>query len=443
MALSRRSFLAGLFAVSAGTGLAGYHLSRYAVGRFGRMAAADTSGAAYTCSMHTHVRQGSPGPCPICGMTMIKVEGGAVATRAGAQDAVHVPPAVQQQIGVQTAVATLAPLAQTIRAYATIGYDSTATVSVNPRVEGWIRRLAVAGVGQPVRRGQLLYEIYSPELQQRQREYLDLLTRKEGMLASASMEMGAGVNAMTGSLVKEKFRNRARLLAADMNEAQVAELERSRRVIDVVAVYAARDGIVTAVGVQEGNYVNPMQQVLAYADTPRVWAELTLYPDQVGWLKTGDTVRLRSALDGSETRARIDLATLQVDGASRTARLRVPLADRHGAFPPGAFADAEIDARAQTVVSVPREAVVKGARGDYVIVAGAQDHFRRVPVTTGIESADAVAITRGLKAGDRVAVNAQFLLDGALALQAPVSVPKPAEPTHEAGHAGHHHGGMP
>lgn len=419
MALSRRNFMAGLFAAGAGAGLFGYGYSRYS----GSGSAAAAAGTIYTCSMHPQIRQDHPGTCPICNMNLTK----AGSSDPHGHDSVHVAPEVQRKIGVQTAVATHAALAQTISAYATIGYDSTATVSVNPKVEGWIRRLAVAGVGQPVRRGQLLYEIYSPELQQRQREYIDLLTRKDGLLADASRAMAGGMDPMAGSLVKEKWRNRARLLAADMSEAQVAELERTRRVLDVVPVYAARDGVVTAVGAQEGNYVNPTQQILAYADTSRVWAELTLYPDQVGWLRTGDTVRLRSALDGSETRARVDLATLQVDAASRTARLRVPLADRHGAFPPGAFADAQIDARAQTVLSVPREAVVRAGGGDYVILADAHDHFRRVPVTTGIENGSAVAITRGLREGDRVAVDAQFLLDGALAMQAPADSHRHAE----------------
>lgn len=436
MALSRRNFLSGLAAAGAGTavGLLSYGCTR-------RKDAAAASGVVYTCSMHPQIRQDHPGTCPICNMNLTRAEDASgaapAASQARAAAQVHVPPEQQRRAGVETAVAAHVELARTIGAYATIGYDSSAAVSVNPKVEGWIRRLAVAGIGQPVRRGQVLYEIYSPELQQRQREYIDLLTRKDALLSDASMTIPGAANAMAGSLAKEKFRNRARLLAADMSEDLVLALERERRVIDVIPVRAARDGIVTAIGAQEGNYVNPMQQVLAYADTSRVWAELTLYPDQVGWIRNGDTVRLRSALDGREARARVDLATLQVDAASRTARLRVPLADRKGSFPPGAFAQAEIDTHAQSVLAVPREAVVRAGQGDYVILADAHDHFRRASVVTGIENGESVAIVRGLRAGDRVAVNAQFLLDGALALQAPAMTLAAAEPD------SHHHASMP
>jgi Cu(I)/Ag(I) efflux system membrane fusion protein len=414
MALNRRTFLAGLAVAGTGAALAGYGVARHDA----RGTPQSSSGTVWTCSMHPQIRQDHAGTCPICNMNLTKADGPtAPASHEQGHDMVHVPPTAQRAAGIATAVAADTRLAQTVRAYAAIGVDASAAVSVNPKVEGWIRRLAVAGVGQPVRRGQLLYEIYSPELQQRQREYIELLTRKDALLADASMSIPGANAAMAGSLAKEKFRNRARLLAADMSEELVAALEKSRRIADVVPVHAAHDGIVTAIGVQEGSYVNPMQQVLAYADTRRIWAELTLYPDQLRWLKTGDTVHLRSALDGSETPARLDLATLQVDAASRTARLRLPVHDARGKFPPGAFAEARIEAAAQAVLAVPRDAVVRSGTGDYVIVADAHDHFRRVRVATGIENDTSVAITHGLRAGDRVAVQAQFLLDGAIALQ--------------------------
>lgn len=453
MALSRRSFIAGLALVAAGGAAGGYAWTRHVAD------APHAAGDLYTCGMHSHLRLPKPGNCPICNMTLVKVGAPATAGTAYAGDGMHVAPEVQRSMGLETAVVASGPLARTIHAYASISPDDSAVVEVNPTVEGWLRSMQARGVGDRIRRGQVLYEIYSPELQQRQREYIDLLVRKDGLLANDS-GMGGATNAMAGSLAKERFRNRARLIAAGMDEELVEELERGRRIIEVVPVRALRDGVVTAIGARAGGYVTPMQQILAYADNRRLWAELTLFPDQLAWLKDGDRVRLRSTIDrGAVAEARVDLSAVQVDPGSRTARLRVAISSSasHGAaFAPGAFADATIATRSQHGLSIPREALIRTGAGDYVLRAAPDNHFERVAIETGIESDEAIAVTAGLKAGDRVAVRAQFLLDGALALQAnarpdPSMLPMnpndpdicrtpPAAPVSPASHAGHAHG---
>lgn len=458
MALSRRSFIAGLALVAAGGAAGGYAWTRHDAGQ------AASAGAMYTCGMHSHLRLPKPGNCPICNMTLVKV-GAAPMAMGPATDGVHVAPEAQRSMGLETAVVASGPLARTIHAYASIAVDDSAVVEVNPAVEGWLRSMQARGVGDRIRRGQVLYEIYSPELQQRQREYIELLVRKDALLSNDGA-MGGATNAMAGSLAKERFRNRARLIAAGMDEELVEELERGRRIIEVVPVRALRDGVVTAIGARAGGYVTPMQQILAYADNRRLWAELTLFPDQLAWLKNGDRVRLRSTIDrGAVAEARLDLSTVQIDPGSRTARVRVAVSGHGAAFAPGAFADATIETRSQHGLSIPREALIRTGAGDYVLRAAPDNHFERIAIETGIESDDAIAVVSGLKAGDRVAVRAQFLLDGALALQAnarpdpsmlpmnmddpdicrtppaiPATAATPAAPASHAGH-GHQHGG--
>nr|WP_315254672.1 efflux RND transporter periplasmic adaptor subunit [uncultured Duganella sp.] len=411
MGIKRRGFLAGAGLTLAAFILPGCEPHQHAPGA----APMDTSQAQYTCSMHPQVLQNKPGACPICNMALVRTQGGATVKHA---DMIHVDSATQQRMGVQLAAASMHDMSRTVRASATISADESATISVNPKVEGFLRRVNVQGVGQPVRRGQVLYEIYSPELQQRQREYIDLLTRKDGLLGD-SMTIVSSNAAMVGSLSKEKFRARERLLAADLSIDLVEQLEKTRRVIDVVPVRAARDGVVTALGMHEGNYVNPMQQIIAYAGYDSVWAEVTLFPDQLEWIRNGDAVQFRSGLDKRATQtAKIDLNTLQIDPQTRTARLRMVLRNAQGAFRPGAFAEAEILSGRQRSLAVPRDAVIRTGRGEFVVTAEGGDHFRRVQVQTGVETSELVAITHGLKEGERVAVNGQFLLDGAAAMQA-------------------------
>jgi Cu(I)/Ag(I) efflux system membrane fusion protein len=431
MGIARRQLLIGLgLGLGIGAGAAGGAFALFGAGRAHAVGAgaqarvrADAAGAPerYTCSMHPQILQDHPGSCPICNMALVKVAGVARAMPDGAAqgaDMVHVEPAAQQRIGLQLATASVVEMARKVGAFATISADESATISVNSKVEGWLRRMPLQGVGQPVRRGQVLYEIYSPELQQRQREYIDLLTRKDGLLGD-SMAIVSSNSSMIGSLSKEKFRARARLIAADMSEDLVDLLEKSRRVQDVVAVRAAHDGLVTVLAMHEGNFVNPMQQILAYADNRTVWAEVSLFPDQLEWVKNGDRMTLRSGLDARVSQqARVNLASVQIDPQSRGAKLRFALDNARGAFRPGAFAEVEIEAGRQRALAIPRDALIRTGHGDFVVVAEADNHFRRARVTAGVDNGDLVAIGAGLKAGERVAANGQFLLDGAASMQA-------------------------
>lgn len=420
MGTTRRKFLAGIGLTVAAASLVGYGLGRGAAAPAKPTASGtsvpkmDTSQAQYTCSMHPQVLQDHPGNCPICNMALVRTNSGETVKHS---DMLHVDAATQKRMGVQMATASVTEISRSVHAFATISADESTTVSVNPKVEGFLRRVNVQGVGQPVRRGQVLYEIYSPELQQRQREYIDLLVRKDGLLGD-SMAIVSSNSAMVGSLSKEKFRARERLLSADMSADLIDQLEKSRRVIDVIPVRAAHDGVVTVLGMHEGNYVNPMQQILAYADYSVVWAEVALFPDQLEWVRNGDNMVFRSGIDKTIIQTgKVNTSTLQIDPATRTAKLRLSLNNPRGAFRPGAFADVDIQSNSKRSLTIPRDAVIRTGHGDFVVIAEANEHFRSARVQLGVESSELVAVQSGLKQGDQVAVNGQFLLDGAASMQ--------------------------
>jgi len=387
-------------------------------------ATADKSADKYTCPMHPAIVTNEPGNCPICGMHLVKIAKGE-SGNGNAQ--VHVNAQTQQRMGVQLQTAEVAGMHRAINTFATIAPDQSRSVSVNSFVEGWIKRWHVQGVGQKIRKGQVLYEIYSPDMQQRQREYINILTRRDAMQASnggMGMSAGKGVDmsgpafVMMRALAKDRFRARDRLLAAGLSSQVLEQLEEYRRVQDVVPIHATQDGVVTEISVREGSYINPLQPLLVYTDNSRAWAEVTLYPDQVGWLEDGNDVTLTSGLDATtRIHARVDLSTLQIDPVSRTAKLRLPISNTGNAFYPGSYAKVTIKADERHVLSVPRDAVIRTGHGQYVVVSESPDHFRSAAVETGIENAHSVEIRSGLQPGASVVVNGQFLLDAAASLQ--------------------------
>jgi len=373
------------------------------------------------CPMHPDVVSDHEGNCPRCGMALVR---NAVGQTVRHGDQFHVEPQVQAHMGVAIEPVMALNFRPSFLVPAEVVADERLAVSIAPKVEGWIKRLGVAVEGQPVRKGQVLFEIYSPELQQRQKDYVDLLGRRDALQSQAGNMAAVGnrtPDLMLGSVARERYRLRTRLAAADVPEAILQDLERSRRVHDVVPVLAEHDGVVTGIGAREGAYVMPSQTVLRYADLTAVWVELSLTADQLAWLKSqaGADVELRSPVDAQlQATARLDLQAAIVDPVTRLARMRVRLQARDRRLPPGSLLDAWVHAPARRALVIRKDAVIRTGQGDFVIVADDHHHFRQVPVQLGAETAEEYEVMSGLVEHQGVVTNGQFLLSSEASLQA-------------------------
>jgi Cu(I)/Ag(I) efflux system membrane fusion protein len=300
--------------------------------------------------------------------------------------------------------------------------DERRTVRLSPKVDGWIRRLAVSGVGEAVHKGQVLFEMYSPELQQRQRDYLAVLTQRDALLAAqrgmGATPEGASPDAMLASVARERYRLRSQLAAADVPEAVLDDLERTRRVHDIIPVLAEHEGVVTEVDAREAAFVTPAQTVLGYTDLSAVWAELWLQPDQLDGLRRGAAVALRSTIEpGPAVHVRIAAPLAVVDPATGVARLRVPVPVGSRGFLPGTLVDARMELPGHTALTIDADAVIYTGHGDFLIGAGtAAGTFELLPVQTGLRSGSRVEVF-GLAAGRRVVTHGQFLLSAEASLQ--------------------------
>jgi Cu(I)/Ag(I) efflux system membrane fusion protein len=391
--------------------------SANAADRLDRLDGAGAAKKRWVCPMHSQILQDHAGSCPICGMDLVEGD----STHEHGAVGVHVDTALQQKLGMRLAVVAPQILRREVQTYGNVGIDETSIHSVSPKVEGWIRKLHVTAAGQRVRAGQLLYEIYSPELVQRQREYIELLQRRDRMLESMTSESMAelpGQSAqVAASLARERIRTREKFAYADVGDKTLAEIERTRRTVDLVPVYAPRSGFVTQIGTREGAYVTPMSNLLSLADTATVWIDFALFPDQLAWVREGDEVTVKLPYsDQPPLGGRLTFASPTVDAASRTARGRLTLSNADHQLRPGAFVDVTIATRPRTALVVPRSAVIRTGNGDRVMLARDGGHFMPVPVETGIESGDFIEITEGLQEGAQVAVSGQFLLDAAASL---------------------------
>lgn len=366
----------------------------------------------WVCPMHPHILQDHPGSCPICGMDLVEASG---AHEHGGEGA-PIDAASLQRLGVRLASAELRTLSHEVQTYGNVAIDETSMFNVSPKIEGWVRKLHVNAVGQQVRAGQVLYEIYSPEMVQRQREYIELLQRRDQLLQSMTELSGQNAQ-VAASLARERIRTREKFAYADVNDKILEEIEKTRRTVDIVVVRAPKTGFVTQIGAREGSYVTPMVNLLSLADTSKVWIDIVLYPDQLAWIKEGDevTVKLPHS-DQPEIKGRLKFTSPSIDNATRTMRARLVLNNAHQLLHPGAFVDVIITTQPHQALTLPRSAVMRTGKGNRVMLTRGDGHFIPIPVETGIESGDLIEITDGIQEGAQVAVNGQFLLDAAASL---------------------------
>ena len=191
----------------------------------------------WVAPMDPDYRRDEPGKSPM-GMDLVPVYAGQ--ERAGS-GVVSIDPTLLNNLGVRTAEAERGTLPRKIETVGYIGYDEDTLQHVHTRVDGWIEKLATTATGDPVTKGQLLFELYSPTLVNAQQEYLAALASNNTVLRNASHD---------------------RLIALGVTNAEIQRLEREREASQRVRVYAQSDGVIAHLGVREGIFVTPATEVM-------------------------------------------------------------------------------------------------------------------------------------------------------------------------------------
>jgi Cu(I)/Ag(I) efflux system membrane fusion protein len=376
----------------------------------------------WVCPMHPQIIQDHPGVCPICGMDLVEME------QPDAHQHSHgvlIDTATQQRLGVRLAAVKLQTLSQDIHAYGNVAADESLVFNVSAKVEGVIRKLHINSVGQQVEAGQVLYEIFSPELLKSQFEYIEILKEKDRlskyMMSDQAHISGKGMSDYDMMELRENSSKRIlyneKFLYVGAGKELIEELNRTYRPREVVEVRAPQSGFVTKIEAHEGSSVKPMDNLFSFAGLSQVWVDVPLYPDQIAWVKEGDEVTIRMPQsDMREIKARLKFIAPTVDSTTRTVQARLSVDNSKNLLPIGSFLDVIIHAKPHKALVVPRSAVMRTGNGDLVILAEGSGFFSPVKVKTGIETADTIEITAGLQAGDQVAVNGQFLLDAAASM---------------------------
>ena len=319
--------------------------------------------------------------------------------------AVAVPAVTRQLIGVRSAPAVSAALEEEIRTVGTVDYDERGLTQVNLRVSGWVQEVFVNSVGRPVRKGEPLFALYSPDLLATQDEYLVALRTRAQLAASPLSEAKDGAAALVASA-------RERLRLWDLTNEQIAALERRGKAEPVLTIYAPASGIVLTREAVPGKYVEPGTTLYEVADLSTVWVHADVYESEISMVKLNQPATVTiEAYPGETFRAKVAYIYPSLNIEARTVRVRVELANPGLKLKPGMYGTVTLRTDAERRLVVPKEAVLDTGLRQLVFLDRGQGIYEPTPVKLGRKSQDRVEVLEGIKEGDRVVTSANFLLD--------------------------------
>ena len=348
-----------------------------------------------------------PGKAP-CGMDMVPVyeeEGEAAAAGPGA---IAVSPTTMQSMGVRTAKVEIRPLTHDTWTVGLVNFNERNLSVINTKVSGWVERLYVNATGDPVRKGQTLLSIYSPDLVSAQDEYLLALRNLKNLEKSPYPEMVDGARRLAEA-------SRRRLEYFDVSAAQIETLKTSGQVKKHLALASPAKGIVTKRMVTQGTYIQAGMPLLEVADLSTVWVDADIYQYELPWIKVGQRVEMSlEYLPGENFPGQIDYIYPYLKEASRTVKVRLKFPNPQLKLKPEMFSRVQIKSPVtKDVVVVPTEAVLDTGLKQHVFIALGGGKFEPREVKLGVfgDGNNYREVLSGLQGGEDVVTSAQFLLD--------------------------------
>lgn len=374
--------------------------------------------AAYFCPMHPTVTSDRPGSCPICGMALVLRENAPPSNEAADApgSAISLSPAQRVSGNVKTTRVALGTHTGEIVTTGRVTFDERRLAQVTAYTAGRIERMLVNFTGDTVRRGQPVATIYSPDLYATQQEYLLALDHRARMRDASYSGARTAAEDLADSA-------RRRLLLSGMTEAQIAQLQRTRKPIIATAVTSPVSGVVTQKFVVDQQYVAQGQPLLQIADLAHVWVEADIYEQQLAGVHVGDAVEITAAaVPGQTFSGRIAFIDPVLAGATRTARVRIDIANPKLVLKPDMYVNVRvIGAPAPPHIMLPASAVIDRGRSRFVWVETAPGSYEPRQVSTGARHGSMIVIQSGVAEGENVVVEGGFLLDSEAQLRAATS----------------------
>jgi Cu(I)/Ag(I) efflux system membrane fusion protein/cobalt-zinc-cadmium efflux system membrane fusion protein len=320
---------------------------------------------------------------------------------------IRIDPVTMQNMGVRLGRVQRKSLVKDIRTVGNITYDETKIFTVNTKFNGWIEKLYVNFVGDAVKKGQPLFEIYSPELFTAQQEYLLALDQYNRLSNSSYARVRGGAERLLkASLTRLRF--------WDLTEAQIEKIGKTGSVKKTVTVYSPASGVVTKKDAFEGHYVKAGAHQYEIVDLSTVWVDVDVYEYELPWVRKGMAAEMDlSYIPGKKYKGKVLFIYPYLDTKTRTAKLRLKFANPGYQLKPGMYANILLKrVVAKNSLVIPQEAVIDSGVRQIVFVAVGEGKFQPREVNIGLEVNEyEFQVLDGLQEGEEIVLSAQFMLD--------------------------------
>lgn len=361
---------------------------------------AATSTDYYTCPMHPSVRSEKEGSCPICGMPLVKKEAG-----QSHENKIHLTERQQLLINLETDIADVKRIHENNLVLGTVVQNEKGVEVVSARIRGRVEKLYLRNPGERVKKGQLLYSLYSEELLAAQTDFVQALDQTQKF---------ASQKEILDQLV-EAARNKLRLWG--MSEKQIGELSSHRKPTPYTNFFSGSTGYLADLQTAEGAYVEEGMPLFTVVDLSSLWVEAQLYPQEFSFLKQNPSVSIEfESLPGKEYSAKLIFSTPSLETNQKIGLARFAIENPDEQIKPGMMAYVRIKRGGKEALVIPKSALLLDLM-KIVWVESEEGMFERRMVTTGAENKREVEILSGIEAGEKVVSSGAYLLNSEFILQ--------------------------
>jgi membrane fusion protein, heavy metal efflux system len=338
---------------------------------------------------------------------------------------VPLSPEAVERAGIVVAPITIASTAGEFRLPGVVEPNAYRQVAVTPLVGGRVTRVS-AELGDRVRRGRAMAQIYSPELAEAQTRYVSARARLEAhdrelQRTQKLVEIGAAsrqelerIHAEHAAQTAAVQSARSALELLGVPSSTLDALTSGSKVSATISVPAPIDGVVTERTVNVGLNVDPATKLFTVVDLSTVWVVADVYEKDFSRVRVGNQATVAtSAYPGLSVRGRVSYIDPQVSPESRTAKVRVEIPNPGGDLRLGMYADVVLTGMAGAEVpAIPRGAVQNVGNRTVVYLSNPKEPGRFVEreVRLGQTSGERVEVVAGVQPGDLVVTDGSFFI---------------------------------
>ncbi|MCK5194202.1 MAG: efflux RND transporter periplasmic adaptor subunit [Desulfobulbaceae bacterium] len=352
----------------------------------------------------TYIRN-EPGKSPM-GMDLVPVyeEEGEAKEPAST---IRIDPVTMQNMGVRLGRVQRKTLIKHIRTVGNITYDETKIFTVNTKFNGWIEKLYVNFVGENVKKGQPLFDIYSPDLVTAQAEYLLALRQYRSLSKNSYSRIREGAQRLLEA-------SHTRLRYWDLTNEQIEQISKTGKVQKTLTIYSPAFGVVTKKIAFKGHYVKKGEHQYEIVDLSSVWVDVDVYEYELPWVRKGIPADMELAyIPGKRFKGEVLFIYPYLEAKTRTVKLRLAFPNPDYQLKPGMYANVFLKSViVRDSLVIPQEAVIDSGVRQIVFVAVGEGRFQPREVNIGLEgNENDYQVLAGLNEGEEIVLSAQFMLD--------------------------------